>query len=141
MENMDDFLDMFLSMTPSPEPEIMHSGKPEHAGHDLDDEDEIKMMLKKIMCMLAKLHLDDMPEPKEGDGIDVLYKEDGEPDIKGAFKSIKGVINGDSSEDKESEKIPKKRNPKTRTRTRRSPRSARLGKEVSNGIQTDCEKR
>lgn len=103
MENMDDFLDMFLSMTPSPEPEIMHDGKPEHAGHDLDDEDEIKMMLKKIMCMLAKLHLDDMPEPKEGDGIDVLYKEDGEPDIKGAFKSIKGVINGDSSEDKEPE--------------------------------------
>ena len=103
MENMDDFLDMFLSMTPSPEPEIMHGGKPEHAGHDLDDEDEIKMMLKKIMCMLAKLHLDDMPEPKEGDGIDVLYKEDGEPDIKGAFKSIKGVINGDSSEDKEPE--------------------------------------
>lgn len=103
MENMDDFLDMFLSMTPSPEPEIMHGGKPEHAGHDLDDEDEIKMMLKKIMCMLAKLHLDDMPEPKEGDGIDVLYKEDGEPDIKGAFKSIKGVINGDPSEDKESE--------------------------------------
>ena len=101
MENMDDFLDMFLSMTPSPEPEIMHGGKPEHAGHDLDDEDEIKMMLKKIMCMLAKLHLDDMPEPKEGDGIDVLYKEDGEPDIKGAFKSIKGVINGDQSEDKE----------------------------------------
>lgn len=101
MENMDDFLDMFLSMTPSPEPEIMHGGKPEHAGHDLDDEDEIKMMLKKIMCMLAKLHLDDMPEPKEGDGIDVLYKEDGEPDIKGAFKSIKGVINGDPSEDKE----------------------------------------
>ena len=101
MESMDDFLDMFLSMTPSPEPEIMHGGKPEHAGHDLDDEDEIKMMLKKIMCMLAKLHLDDMPEPKEGDGIDVLYKEDGEPDIKGAFKSIKGVINGDSSEDKE----------------------------------------
>lgn len=104
MENMDDFLDMFLSMTPSPEPEIMHDGKPEHAGHDLDDEDEIKMMLKKIMCMLAKLHLDDMPEPKEGEGIDVLYKEDGEPDIKGAFKSIKGVINGDSSEDKEPEK-------------------------------------
>lgn len=104
MESMDDFLDMFLSMTPSPEPEIMHGGKPEHAGHDLDDEDEIKMMLKKIMCMLAKLHLDDMPEPKEGDGIDVLYKEDGEPDIKGAFKSIKGVINGDSSEDKEPEK-------------------------------------
>lgn len=103
MENMDDFLDMFLSMTPSPEPETMHDGKPEHAGHDLDDEDEIKMMLKKIMCMLAKLHLDDMPEPKEGDGIDVLYKEDGEPDIKGAFKSIKGVINGDSSEDKEPE--------------------------------------
>ena len=103
MESMDDFLDMFLSMTPSPEPEIMHGGKPEHAGHDLDDEDEIKMMLKKIMCMLAKLHLDDMPEPKEGDGIDVLYKEDGEPDIKGAFKSIKGVINGDSSEDKEPE--------------------------------------
>lgn len=103
MENMDDFLDMFLSMTPSPEPEIMHGGKPEHAGHDLDDEDEIKMMLKKIMCMLAKLHLDDMPEPKEGDGIDVLYKEDGEPDIKGAFKSIKGVINGDPSEDKEPE--------------------------------------
>ena len=103
MENMDDFLDMFLSMTPSPEPEIMHGGKPEHAGHDIDDEDEIKMMLKKIMCMLAKLHLDDMPEPKEGDGIDVLYKEDGEPDIKGAFKSIKGVINGDSSEDKEPE--------------------------------------
>lgn len=103
MENMDDFLDMFLSMTPSPEPEIMHGGKPEHAGHDLDDEDEIKMMLKKIMCMLAKLHLDDMPEPKEGDGIDVLYKEDGEPDIKGAFKSIKGVINGDPSEDKELE--------------------------------------
>lgn len=103
MENMNDFLDMFLSMTPSPEPEIMHGGKPEHAGHDLDDEDEIKMMLKKIMCMLAKLHLDDMPEPKEGDGIDVLYKEDGEPDIKGAFKSIKGVINGDSSEDKEPE--------------------------------------
>lgn len=101
MENMDDFLDMFMSMTPSPEPEIMHGGKPEHAGHDLDDEDEIKMMLKKIMCMLAKLHLDDMPEPKEGDGIDVLYKEDGEPDIKGAFKSIKGVINGDPSEDKE----------------------------------------
>lgn len=101
MEDINDFLDMFLSMTPSPEPEIMHSGKPEHAGHDLDDEDEIKMMLKKIMCMLAKLHLDDMPEPKEGDGIDVLYKEDGEPDIKGAFKSIKGVINGDSSEDKE----------------------------------------
>lgn len=101
MENMNDFLDMFLSMTPSPEPEIMHGGKPEHAGHDLDDEDEIKMMLKKIMCMLAKLHLDDMPEPKEGDGIDVLYKEDGEPDIKGAFKSIKGVINGDPSEDKE----------------------------------------
>lgn len=103
MENMDDFLDMFLSMTPSPEPEIMHEGKPEHAGHDLDDEDEIKMMLKKIMCMLAKLHLDDMPEPKEGDGIDMLYKEDGEPDIKGAFKSIKGVINGDTSEDKEPE--------------------------------------
>lgn len=103
MESMDDFLDMFLSMTPSPEPEIMHGGKPEHAGHDLDDEDEIKMMLKKIMCMLAKLHLDDMPEPKEGDGIGVLYKEDGEPDIKGAFKSIKGVINGDSSEDKEPE--------------------------------------
>lgn len=103
MENMDDFLDMFLSMTPSPEPEIMHGGKPEHAGHDLDDEDEIKMMLKKIMCMLAKLHLDDMPEPKEGDGIDVLYKEDGEPDIKGAFKSIRGVINGDPSEDKEPE--------------------------------------
>ena len=103
MENMDDFLDMFMSMTPSPEPEIMNGGKPEHAGHDLDDEDEIKMMLKKIMCMLAKLHLDDMPEPKEGDGIDVLYKEDGEPDIKGAFKSIKGVINGDSSEDKEPE--------------------------------------
>lgn len=103
MENMDDFLDMFLSMTPSPEPEIMHGGKPEHAGHDLDDEAEIKMMLKKIMCMLAKLHLDDMPEPKEGDGIDVLYKEDGEPDIKGAFKSIKGVINGDPSEDKEPE--------------------------------------
>lgn len=103
MKNMDDFLDMFLSMTPSPEPEIMHDGKPEHAGHDLDDEDEIKMMLKKIMCMLAKLHLDDMPEPKEGDGIDVLYKENGEPDIKGAFKSIKGVINGDSSEDKEPE--------------------------------------
>lgn len=103
MENMDDFLDMFMSMTPSPEPEIMHGGKPEHAGHDLDDEDEIKMMLKKIMCMLAKLHLDDMPEPKEGDGIDVLYKEDGEPDIKGAFKSIKGVINGDPSEDKEPE--------------------------------------
>lgn len=103
MENMDDFLDMFLSMTPSPEPEIMHGGKPEHAGHDLDDEDKIKMMLKKIMCMLAKLHLDDMPEPKEGDGIDVLYKEDGEPDIKGAFKSIKGVINGDPSEDKEPE--------------------------------------
>lgn len=103
MENMDDFLDMFLSMTPSPEPEIMHGGKPEHAGYDLDDEDEIKMMLKKIMCMLAKLHLDDMPEPKEGDGIDVLYKEDGEPDIKDAFKSIKGVINGDPSEDKEPE--------------------------------------
>lgn len=103
MENMDDFLDMFLSMTPSPEPEIMHGGKPERAGRDLDDEGEIKMMLKKIMCMLAKLHLDDMPEPKEGDGIDVLYKEDGEPDIKGAFKSIKGVINGDSSEDKKPE--------------------------------------
>lgn len=111
MENMDDFLDMFLSMTPSPEPEIMHDGKPEHAGHDLDDEDEIKMMLKKIMCMLAKLHLDDMPEPKEGDGIDVLYKEDGEPDIKGAFKSIKGVINGDSSEDKEPEKDSKEEKP------------------------------
>lgn len=111
MENMDDFLDMFLSMTPSPEPEIMHGGKPEHAGHDLDDEDEIKMMLKKIMCMLAKLHLDDMPEPKEGDGIDVLYKEDGEPDIKGAFKSIKGVINGDSSEDKEPEEDSKKEKP------------------------------
>ena len=111
MKNMDDFLDMFLSMTPSPEPEIMHDGKPEHAGHDLDDEDEIKMMLKKIMCMLAKLHLDDMPEPKEGDGIDVLYKEDGEPDIKGAFKSIKGVINGDSSEDKESEKDSKEEKP------------------------------
>lgn len=111
MENMDDFLDMFLSMTPSPEPEIMHGGKPEHAGHDLDDEDEIKMMLKKIMCMLAKLHLDDMPEPKEGDGIDVLYKEDGEPDIKGAFKSIKGVINGDSSEDKEPEKGSKEEKP------------------------------
>ena len=112
MDNMDDFLDMFLSMTPSPEPEIMHGGKPEHAGHDLDDEDEIKMMLKKIMCMLAKLHLDDMPEPKEGDGIDVLYKEDGEPDIKGAFKSIKGVINGDTSEDKESEKDSKEEKPK-----------------------------
>lgn len=112
MENMDDFLDMFLSMTPSPEPEIMHGGKPEHAGHDLDDEDEIKMMLKKIMCMLAKLHLDDMPEPKEGDGIDVLYKEDGEPDIKGAFKSIKGVINGDSSEDKEPEEDSKEEKPK-----------------------------
>lgn len=112
MENMDDFLDMFLSMTPSPEPEIMHGGKPEHAGHDLDDEDEIKMMLKKIMCMLAKLHLDDMPEPKEGDGIDVLYKEDGEPDIKGAFKSIKGVINGDPSEDKEPEEDSKEENPK-----------------------------
>ena len=111
MENMDDFLDMFLSMTPSPEPEIMHGGKPEHAGHDLADEDEIKMMLKKIMCMLAKLHLDDMPEPKEGDGIDVLYKEDGEPDIKGAFKSIKGVINGDSSEDKEPEKDSKEEKP------------------------------
>lgn len=111
MENMDDFLDMFLSMTPSPEPEIMHGGKPEHAGHDLDDEDEIKMMLKKIMCMLSKLHLDDMPEPKEGDGIDVLYKEDGEPDIKGAFKSIKGVINGDSSEDKEPEEDSKKEKP------------------------------
>lgn len=111
MENMNDFLDMFLSMTPSPEPEIMHGGKPEHAGHDLDDEDEIKMMLKKIMCMLAKLHLDDMPEPKEGDGIDVLYKEDGEPDIKGAFKSIKGVINGDSSEDKEPEEDSKKEKP------------------------------
>lgn len=111
MENMDDFLDMFMSMTPSPEPEIMHGGKPEHAGHDLDDEDEIKMMLKKIMCMLAKLHLDDMPEPKEGDGIDVLYKEDGEPDIKGAFKSIKGVINGDSSEDKEPEKDSKEEKP------------------------------
>lgn len=111
MENMEDFLDMFLSMTPSPEPEIMHGGKPEHAGHDLDDEDEIKMMLKKIMCMLAKLHLDDMPEPKEGDGIDVLYKEDGEPDIKGAFKSIKGVINGDSSEDKEPEEDSKKEKP------------------------------
>ena len=103
MKNMDDFLDMFLSMTPSPEPEIMHGGKPEHAGEDLDGEDEIKVMLKKMMCMLAKLHLDDMPEPKEGDGIEVLYKEDGEPDIKGAFKSIKGVINGDSSEDKEPE--------------------------------------
>lgn len=112
MENMDDFLDMFLSMTPSPEPEIMHGGNPEHAGHDLDDEDEIKMMLKKIMCMLAKLHLDDMPEPKEGDGIDVLYKEDGEPDIKGAFKSIKGVINGDPSEDKEPEEDSKEENPK-----------------------------
>lgn len=112
MESMDDFLDMFLSMTPSPEPEIMHGGKPEHAGHDLDDEDEIKMMLKKIMCMLAKLHLDDMPEPKEGDGIDVLYKEDGEPDIKGAFKSIKGVINGDPSEDKEPEEDSKEENPK-----------------------------
>lgn len=111
MENMEDFLDMFLSMTPSPEPEIMHGGKPEHAGHDLDDEDEIKMMLKKIMCMLAKLHLDDMPEPKEGDGIDVLYKEDGEPDIKGAFKSIKGVINGDPSEDKEPEEDSKKEKP------------------------------
>lgn len=111
MENMDDFLDMFLSMTPSPEPEIMHDGKPEHAGHDLDDEDEIKMMLKKIMCMLAKLHLDDMPEPKEGDGIDVLYKEDGEPDIKGAFKSIKGVINGDLSEDKEPEEDSKEEKP------------------------------
>lgn len=111
MENMDDFLDMFLSMTPSPEPEIMHGGKPEHAGHDLDDEDEIKMMLKKIMCMLAKLHLDDMPEPKEGDGIDVLYKEDGEPDIKGAFKSIKGVINGDSSEYKEPEEDCKEEKP------------------------------
>lgn len=112
MENMDDFLDMFLSMTPSPDPEIMHGGKPEHAGHDLDDEDEIKMMLKKIMCMLAKLHLDDMPEPKEGDGIDVLYKEDGEPDIKGAFKSIKGVINGDSSEDKEPEEDSNEEKPK-----------------------------
>ena len=111
MENMDDFLDMFLSMTPSPEPEIMHGGKPEHAGHDLDDEDEIKMMLKKIMCMLAKLHLDHTPEPKEGAGIDVLYKEDGEPDIKGAFKSIKGVINGDSSEDKEPEEDSKKEKP------------------------------
>lgn len=111
MENMDDFLDMFLSMTPSPEPEIMHGGKPAHAGHDLDDEDEIKMMLKKIMCMLAKLHLDDMPEPKEGDGIDVLYKEDGEPDIKGAFKSIKGVINGDPSEDKEPEEDSKEEKP------------------------------
>lgn len=111
MKNMEDFLDMFLSMTPSPEPEIMHGGKPEHAGHDLDDEDEIKMMLKKIMCMLAKLHLDDMPEPKEGDGIDVLYKEDGEPDIKGAFKSIKGVINGDPSEDKEPEEDSKKEKP------------------------------
>lgn len=111
MENMDDFLDMFLSMTPSPEPEIMHGGKPEHAGHDLDDEYEIKMMLKKIMCMLAKLHLDDMPEPKEGDGIDVLYKEDGEPDIKGAFKSIKGVINGDPSEDKEPEEGSKEEKP------------------------------
>lgn len=112
MESMDDFLDMFLSMTPSPEPEIMHGGKPEPAGHDLDDEDEIKMMLKKIMCMLAKLHLDDMPEPKEGDGIDVLYKEDGEPDIKGAFKSIKGVINGDPSEDKEPEEDSKEEKPK-----------------------------
>lgn len=112
MENMDDFLDMFLSMTPSPEPEIMHGGKPEHAGHDLDDENEIKMMLKKIMCMLAKLHLDDMPEPKEGDGIDVLYKEDGEPDIKGAFKSIKGVINGDPSKDKEPKEDSKEENPK-----------------------------
>lgn len=112
MESMDDFLDMFMSMTPSPEPEIMHGGKPEHAGHDLDDEDEIKMMLKKIMCMLAKLHLDDMPEPKEGDGIDVLYKEDGEPDIKGAFKSIKGVINDDSPEDKEPEKDSKEEKPK-----------------------------
>lgn len=111
MENMDDFLDMFLSMTPSPEPEIMHGGKPEHAGHDLDDEDEIKMMLKKIMCMLTKLHLDDMPEPKEGDGIDVLYKEDGEPDIKGAFKSIKGVINGDPSENKEPEEDCKEEKP------------------------------
>jgi hypothetical protein len=122
MENMDDFLDMFLSMTPSPEPEIMHGGKPEHAGHDLDDEDEIKMMLKKIMCMLAKLHLDDMPEPKEGDGIDVLYKEDGEPDIKGAFKSIKGVINGDSPEDKEPEKDSKKEKPEDEDKTeKKSP--------------------
>lgn len=111
MENMDDFLDMFMSMTPSPEPEIMHGGKPERAGRDLDDEDEIKMMLKKIMCMLAKLHLDDMPEPEEGDGIDVLYKEDGEPDIKGAFKSIKGVINGDPSEDKEPEEYSKEEKP------------------------------
>lgn len=122
MENMDDFLDMFLSMTPSPEPEIMHGGKPEHAGHDLDDEDEIKMMLKKIMCMLAKLHLDDMPEPKEGDGIDVLYKEDGEPDIKGAFKSIKGIINGEPSEDKEAEKDSKEEKPEDEDKTgKKSP--------------------
>lgn len=127
MENMDDFLDMFLSMTPSPEPEIMHSSKPEHAGHDLDDEDEIKMMLKKIMCMLAKLHLDDMPEPKEGDGIDVLYKEDGEPDIKGAFKSIKGVINGDPSEDKESEEDSKEENPKDEDKKKSPFSKARKG--------------
>lgn len=127
MENMDDFLDMFLSMTPSPEPEIMHGGKPEHAGHDLDDEDEIKMMLKKIMCMLAKLHLDDMPEPKEGDGIDVLYKEDGEPDIKGAFKSIKGVINGDSSEDKKPEKDSKEEKPEDEDEKKSPFRKARKG--------------
>ena len=109
MEDMGDFLNMFMSMTPSPEPEIMHGGKPEHAGHDMDDEDEIKCMLKKIMCMLAKLGLDDVPEPKDGEGIDVLYKEDGKPDIKGAFKSIKGVIDGDSDDNDDNGDKPEKK--------------------------------
>lgn len=104
MGDMGDFLDMFMSMTPDPEPKVMHMGKPEKPGCDLDDEDEIKCMLKKIMCMLAKLGLDKMPEPKDGEGLDVLYKEDGEPDIKGAFKSIKGVINGEEPDEKPEEK-------------------------------------
>lgn len=103
MDNMDDFLSMFMSMTPSPEPEAMHGGKPEPV-HEMDDEDEIKMMLKKIMCMLAKLKLDDVPEPKEGEGLDVLFKEDGSPDYKGAFGKIRDEVDGKGGKPEERKK-------------------------------------
>lgn len=104
----EDFLKMFMAMTPDPEPEVMHMGKPEHPGHDMDDIDEIKCMLKKIMCMLMKCKLDDVPEPKEGEGFDVMFTEDGEPDYKGAFHTIKDAVDGNGEDKPE----PKKPEPK-----------------------------
>lgn len=107
MGEMGDFLKMFMSMTPDPEPEVMHMGVPEHPGHDMDDIDEIKCMLKKIMCMLAKLKLDDVPEPKEGEGFDVMFTEDGEPDYKGAFHTIKDAVDGKDEGEKPEKPEPK----------------------------------